>query len=720
MMIRRATRFAATLVLLLCASVAGATGVSVKFDLRDPTASPFPSDRFTVPDFSQRTFRRVNLPKPDCSTHPSDCDDVAVINTLDGFNTQPRITVPFTGAIDVNTVNSQTVYLVNLGDTLTLRGFGDRVGINQILWDPPTNTLVFQSDELLEEHSRYLLVITDGVHDASGHPIELGDFGRFCHDLNFSQSRDRESGDYRKGLIDGANAAHAPHERVAALSLFTTRTNTGALEKIRKQIKASHPAPANFMIGNNGTVRTVFPLATTSEILFNRQVSTAPTFSATPLLAVFRPVLNIVPGSISAVAFGSYRSPDYETPDKYIPAVPTLFGQPQPQGANDLIFEIFVPSSPKPAAGWPVAIFGHGFTDSMYGAPWVVASVLASAGIATIATNVVGHGGGALGTLTATQIGSAPVVLPAGGRGIDQDGNGTIDSTEGVNAVAPRTIIGNSDALRQTTIDLMQLVREIEVGIDVDGDGTVDLDANRIYYAGQSFGGIYGTIILGTEPNIKAGVPNVPGGPITEIARLSPVFRPLVGITLATHVPSLINVADPSGIAFNENIPLRNLPPVTNDVPGAMAIQQYIDRSEWVQQHGSPVSYASSIRKHPMAGNAAKPVIIQFAKGDQTVPNPTATALIRAGDLADRATFYRNDLAFAANAAIPKNPHTFLTNVALLTGTPSGAALAVAAQIQIATFFATNGVTTIDPDGAGPFFETPIVGPLPEALNYIP
>jgi len=27
---------------------------------------------------------------------------------------------------------------------------------------------------------------------------------------------------------------------------------------------------------------------------------------------------------------------------------------------------------------------------------------------------------------------------------------------------------------------------------------------------------------------------------------------------------------------------------------------------------------------------------------------------------------------------------------------------------------------TIDPDGAGPFFETPIAGPLPETLNYIP
>lgn len=120
----------------------------------------------------------------------------------------------------------------------------------------------------------------------------------------------------------------------------------------------------------------------------------------------------------------------------------------------------------------------------------------------------------------------------------------------------------------------------------------------------------------------------------------------------------------------------------------------------------------------------AKSVIIQFAKGDQTVPNPTATAIIRAGDLADRATFFRNDLAFALNPALPKNPHTFLTGVL----SPVGAAIAIEAQQQIATFFASEvipgGPIVIDPDSLGLFpalvFETPVVLPLPEELNFIP
>jgi hypothetical protein len=117
-----------------------------------------------------------------------------------------------------------------------------------------------------------------------------------------------------------------------------------------------------------------------------------------------------------------------------------------------------------------------------------------------------------------------------------------------------------------------------------------------------------------------------------------------------------------------------------------------------------------------MAGNAPKPVIFQFAKGDVTVPNPTTSAILRAGEFADRATYFRNDLAFAANPAVPKNPHTFLTNIA----NSAAVGFAVAAQTQIARFFASNGTVVLDPDGAGPVFEVPIAGPLPETLNFIP
>ena len=83
--------------------------------------------------------------------------------------------MPFTGAIGPASVSSDTVNLVNLvnlGDTLSSAGFGQRVGINPVSRDAAAKTLVFESDELLQEHSPYLRVVTTGVKDATGDPIE--------------------------------------------------------------------------------------------------------------------------------------------------------------------------------------------------------------------------------------------------------------------------------------------------------------------------------------------------------------------------------------------------------------------------------------------------------------------------------------------------------------------------------------------------------------------
>jgi hypothetical protein len=146
----------------------------------------------------------------------------------------------------------------------------------------------------------------------------------------------------------------------------------------------------------------------------------------------------------------------------------------------------------------------------------------------------------------------------------------------------------------------------------------------------------------------------------------------------------------------------------------ATAIQEVFENTEWVSQPDNPVAYAPHLRRAPLPGVPARPVLIQFAEGDQTIPNLTSTALLRAGDLADRATFYRHDLAFAENPQLPKNPHGFLVRVDI----PAFRAIALGAQEQVATFFATDGAVVIHPEPAR-FFETPIAEPLPEDLNYI-
>jgi hypothetical protein len=670
---------------------------STSFAALQPGA-PFPSDVFTERDDTQLTGLSVDLPKPSCVTRPSDCADIDILNELDGFNVDARVSIPFGGSIDLATVRPDTVFLADRK--------GRRVPLERLVWTAATSTLHGNPAVYLDQHTTYVLAVTDGVKAADGSALD----GEAFHRELGASTGDDELRKYRRRLHQALHWTGLPKSEIVTASLFTTQSITPLLEKVRRQIDASEPAPITFAIGPAATP-AVFPFASITSVTFTRQTGTS-TFapSTVPFAAV-----PVFPGAIGTVAYGRFSSPDYRTPQRVIPPYPTdKDHQPFPQTTNDLYVNLYVPSGARPARGWPVAIFGHGFTDSKQGAPLTVASSMAQNGIATMAINVVGHGGGPLGTLTVTRSDGSPVTFPAGGRGIDEDGNGTIGSTEGVNSAPPFQLASNRDGLRQTVIDLMQLVREIQVGVDVDGDGRRDLDPERIAYFGQSFGGIYGTTFMAVEPDVPVGVVNVPGGAITEIARLSPSFRPLVGANLLFRVPSLYNaVPNPTLTNFVESMPLHGQPVLVDAVPGADAIQEFLDRAIWAQAPADPVAFAPHVRRDPLPRVDPKAIIVQFAKGDQTVPNPTSSAIVRAGGLEDRTTYFRNDLAFATVPGYTvRNPHTFLTN---LTGVP--AQFALASQQQIATFFTSGGATTIDP---GPFWEVPIVEPLPETLNFLP
>ena len=64
---------------------------------------------------------------------------------------------------------------------------------------------------------------------------------------------------------------------------------------------------------------------------------------------------------------------------------------------------------------------------------------------------------------------------------------------------------------------------------------------------------------------------------------------------------------------------------------------------------------------------------------------------------------------------MPEDPHNFLLGV-----DTAERPFALAAQRQIVVFLKTEGLQTIDADGDGPVFETPIKGPLPEDLGFSP
>jgi hypothetical protein len=480
----------------------------------------------------------------------------------------------------------------------------------------------------------------------------------------------------------------------------------------------------------------VFPLANVKGITWNRHVRHDPDqFSP---LALDVGSFHVIPGAIACIAYGKYPSPEYLVhPGEFIPPVATRTGRAQVQSVSDVYFNITLPSGSVPPQGWPVAIYGTGAQGTKDTWLQLVAASMAARGIATISINFYGSGFGPQSTLTVRTSGD-PVTFLSGGRTVDQNGDGEYQFLEGFEAVPD--LVLTRDSFRQTVVDWMSLVRMIRAGVDVDGDGVPDLDPSRIYYFGNSTGGQMGLILTAVEPAINAAVLNVTGGSIVTYELLSGVLgRMREGRALAKRTPSLLNAPGISmldGVTipppfFLENIPLRNasaLPvgledgtsvviqnPVTNTVQGAMEIQEWIDRKEWVMNAGDPLGYARHVRQSPLSRVPAKSVILQFAKGDRNMPNPTTTALLRAGDLADRATFYRHDLAFAENPMLDENPHQFLIRVDV----PAVRPIALGYQSQIAAFFASNGNEIIHPQPTR-FFEVPIELPLPEELNFIP
>src|SRR5207245_10741111 len=125
--------------------------------------------------------------------------DVAMINTLDGFDLQPRVAVPFSGPIDVASVNDQSIYLQGSD--------GSRTGLRQLVFDPSTNILAGISADLLKETTTYTVVVTSQIQDSSGTSIDA--CGGSCETRFTTRSASAELDHIRRALDDGSAYAEA-------------------------------------------------------------------------------------------------------------------------------------------------------------------------------------------------------------------------------------------------------------------------------------------------------------------------------------------------------------------------------------------------------------------------------------------------------------------------------------------------------------------------------
>ena len=438
---------------------------------------------------------------------PTEAEAKARLSEFTGFGLSGSQLLEFTQPMDPATLSDATVRLYDITATPV------QVPATVELLADKTHVVVTPKSGRLAEQTRYAVVVADAVRDAAGATPVRMPIGHFLQahapllaagasQIRAVTDRDATRLENARGELAAALDALG-RDHVLAAWPFTTMPVAAPLAALRgqAQVLAVPADPANVVHMTPGQALADFPFGIGS-------------------------ILNV-----GDVYHGTIQSPQFLDP-----RTRAWRGDGNPT-TEDIKFTMTVPKHMTGPV--PVVIFGHGLvTERRF--VLAVGDALAAKGYATISIDFPYHGertycatggpisvvnplDGSLASLNPCQAGSTCNDF---GRCVDAQGNGNHLATFGVisTPVASGAVfleidhIANSkDHFQQALIDLGALDRSLRVGNWQAVIGQ-PVDTSRIYYSGQSLGGIMGAVFLGTAPAIPRAVLNVPG------AGLIPMF----------------------------------------------------------------------------------------------------------------------------------------------------------------------------------------------------
>jgi hypothetical protein len=256
---------------------------------------------------------------------------------------------------------------------------------------------------------------------------------------------------------------------------------------------------------------------------------------------------------------------------------------------------------PKPAGGWPVAIFVHGVTRNRADA-LAIAEGYASAGFAVAAIDLPLHG------ITPTDPAAGLRIPGVAERTFDVDyinnatdqppADGVID-TSGSNYIQVASPVTSRDNSRQAVVDELALAKALPLA-HVFKLGTLvspAIDPSRIALSGQSLGSIIGTMVASLPSDIQSFGLSVPGGGIVDLLLQSPTFGPPIGGGVAAKL--------------GNNTLLYHV--FFRDAQAAIDSADPVNHAAWAAQN--------------------KPLLIHKVIGDQVIPNSATDRLLKAAGI---------------------------------------------------------------------------------------
>jgi hypothetical protein len=330
--------------------------------------------------------------------------------------------------------------------------------------------------------------------------------------------------------------------------------------------------------------------------------------------------------------------------------VTRLFPFAKKNGMRKAPLLVVLPSTAKPAGGYPIIIYQHGIFGNRTNA-LLVANKMADEGFVTVAIDLPLHGVMPTDLIPGTTSPIFASLLGAKGNDISGDSPDNQALAIGAETVAerhfgltnvasgfsPTAVSGTEAALngsgslffnlihlqtardnsRQAVMDLLNLNASL-ASIDLDNDvETTDIDVSQVHYIGHSLGGIIGTVFVATNnlngttlnangnaalPLITETVLGMPGSAIPRLLEASTRFAPAIKVPVTTP-------REFGGFGLTENSESYN--------QLFYVFQGSLDSAD-------PASFAQAMDQIP--GALAKYMVIESI-GDQVVPNSATSPL---------------------------------------------------------------------------------------------
>lgn len=659
----------------------------------DSATVPFPFDGF----FSGFKDPTLNIP------NGSNAPFVTAANLQDGFSTTASLFLDILGFVDFASVsqnllivNSATGQLLQAGVDFTIQPSPAKDGTGLPISSQRSRVLI-EPLKPLAPSTRYLVALKNGVKTTQGKSVIASPQFRVARSgtpvaqqteailASYSSAQKAGLEQLRSQLIRPVVAAFGqlagvPEDQIVLAWSFTTQSTEKTLKALAAGATAGTIAVQN--TGQNTSVIGAPPVAdiyagivTVPYYLANSGGNRQSTAPLTGFWAADPTKPDLAASFLGQVPCGAFASgatlPDGQTAT---PSVSTTVCYPLPLKKSDetLPLLVAVPNAnsgqSKPENGWPVVIFQHGITGNRT-QMLAIAPALAAAGFVTVAIDLPLHGLASSSPFYQNQLfaGSPAAGLMTGERSFDLDlvsnttgapGPDGVADSSGTHFINLSSLITSRDNLRQATSDLLTLSKSL-ANLDLDRDGTPDIDTSQLRFVGHSLGGIVGGSFLGVDTSVGAATLAMPGGGIAKLLDASKSFGPRISAGLAA-----------SGV-----------------IEGTDTYETFLRFAQTLVDSADPVNFAASAR-------ANHPLHLIEVQGDTVVPNNANAGAAGANQDAVTITGY-------LSGTDPLIATLGLEVIGPLTPPLASVTRRTGAKLAVATVFTTgNHGSILDPSGS--------------------